>query len=101
MEPTTGAGTEIYVLRKVPALPEVAAELRLPSLGFSPLVSELPIAEPLLTAELRPRHVLRGSQREKPLQVRFEFGLRPRLVDLFYGLLLCLLALPLLLLRRL
>src|SRR5213593_1850711 len=101
MEPTNGAGPAISDRRKVPAVPEVAAEFRLPALGFSPLVSELPIAEPLLTAALRPRHVLRGSQREKPLQVRFEFGLRPRLVDLFYGLLLCLLALPLLLLRRL
>src|SRR2546428_7919366 len=94
MEPTNGAGPAISDRRKVPAVPEVAAEVRLPALGVSPLVSELPIPEPLLTAELRPRPVLRGSPRAKPLPERFEFGLSPRLLDLFFRLLPCLLCLP-------
>src|SRR5437867_3837799 len=98
MEPANGAGPAVSDRREVPAVPEMAAEFRLPALRLSPLVPELPVAEPLLAAELGPRRVLRGSHREKPLQVRFELRLRARLVDLLFGLLFLL---ALLLFRRL
>src|SRR5712692_9928930 len=87
VEPADGARPAISDRREVPAVPEMSPEFRLPALRLSPLVSELPVAEPLLTAELRPRRVLRGAHREEPLQVRFELGLRARFVDLFLGLL--------------
>src|SRR3989442_6325451 len=74
--------------REVPAIAEMATELRLAALGLAPFVSELPVAEPLLAAELRTRRVLRRSQGEKFLQVRLGLSLCPRLVDLFLGLLL-------------
>src|SRR5947209_20512534 len=64
MEPTNGAGPAISDRRKVPALPEVAAEFRLPALGFSPLVSELRLADPLLPPELRPAPVLPECNRK-------------------------------------
>src|SRR2546430_13650513 len=79
----------------------MATELRLAALGLAPFVSELPVAEPLLAAELRTRRVLRRSQGEKFLQVRLELWLGPRLVDLFLGLLLGFFLLSLLLFRRL
>src|SRR5207245_2091561 len=100
MKPANGARPTIPDRREVPAVPEMAAEFRLPALRLSPLVSELPVAEPLLAAEPGPRCVLRGSHREKPLQVRFELGLRARLVDRFFSLLFLFL-LALLLFRRL
>src|SRR5207245_1083008 len=100
VEPADGPRSTISNRWEVPAVAEMAAEFRLSALRFSPLVSELPVAEPLLTAELGPRRVLRGSHREEPLQVRFELGLRARFVDLFLGLLFLFL-LSLLLFRRL
>src|SRR3989440_7209729 len=87
--------------REVPAIAEMATELRLATLGLAPFVSELPVAEPLLAAEPRTRRVLRGSQGEKFLQARLELRLGPRLVDFFLGLLLSFFLLFLLLLRRL
>src|SRR2546421_1417025 len=87
--------------REVPAIAEMATELRLAALGLAPFVSELPVAEPLLAAELRTRRVLRRSQGEKFLQVRLELWLGPRLVDFFLGLLLGFFLLALLLFRRL
>src|SRR3989475_9831523 len=100
VEPTNGARPAVSDRREVPTVPEMAAEFRLPALRLSPLVSELPVAEPLLAAEPGPRCVLRGSHREKPLQVRFELGLRARLVYLLFSLLFLFL-LALLLFRRL
>src|SRR5256884_5490841 len=72
--------------REVPAIAEMATELRLAALGLAPFVSELPVAEPLLAAELRTRRVLRRSQAENVLQLRLELCLGPRLVDFFLGL---------------
>src|SRR2546429_968574 len=69
--------------REIPAIAEMATELRLAALGLAPFVSELLVAEPLLAAELRTRRVLRRSQGEKFLQVRLELWLGPRLVDFF------------------
>src|SRR2546428_8403446 len=69
--------------REVPAIAEMATELRLAALGLAPFVSELPVAEPLLAAELRTRRVLRRSQGEKFLQVRLELWLGPRLGGFF------------------
>src|SRR5439155_457865 len=73
---------------EVPAIAEMATELRLATLGLAPFVSELPVAEPLLAAELRTRRVLCRSKGEKFLQARLESRLGPRLVDFFLGLLL-------------
>src|SRR3989442_7889752 len=74
--------------REVPAIAEMATELRLAALGLAPFVSELPVAEPLLAAEPGARRVLCRSQGEKFLQVRLELRLGPRLVDFFLRLLL-------------
>src|SRR2546422_2836396 len=90
--------------REVPAIAEMATDLRLAALGLAPFLCELPVAEPLLAAELRTRRVLRRSQGEKFLQVRLELWLGPRLADFFLGLLLGFFLLALLLflmLRRL
>src|SRR2546429_5742537 len=74
--------------REVPAIAEMATELRLAALGLAPLVAELPVAEPLLAAEPGARRVLRGSQGEKFLQARLQLRLGPRLWDFFLGFLL-------------
>src|SRR2546427_1857713 len=87
--------------REVPSIAEMATELRLAALGLAPLVSELPVPEPLLAAELGARRVLSKSQGKGLFHARFELRLRPRLVDFFFGLLFGLLLLSLLLFRRL
>src|SRR5256712_2611212 len=101
MKAANGPRAPIPDRREVPSIAEMATELRLAPLGLAPLVSELPVPEPLLAAELGARRVLGKSQGKELFHVRFELRLRPRLVDFFFGLLFGLLLLSLLLFRRL
>src|SRR3989442_7160562 len=79
MKAANGPRAPIPDRREVPAVAEVAAEVRLASLGLPPLIAELPIAEPPFAPELGTGRGLRGSHREKSLQGRTKLLFRPRL----------------------